>query len=124
MTEIKTKVKRLNRKEFYINYILLVHISDRKYAEILATLMLNYPNTIITEEVKNEIKKILEVTERKEEYQNQMVSKSLSYLTNLGYLIKIQNGAYDLATPCKYLINKTKSSTNINLTFNFQINEH
>lgn len=124
MTEIKTKVKKLNRREFYINYILLVHISDRKYAEILAILMLNFPNTTITEEVKDEIKKILEITERKEEYQNQMVSKSLSHLTNLGYLIKIQNGAYDLAAPCKYLINKTKASKDINLTFNFQINEH
>lgn len=124
MTEIKTKVKKLNRKEFYINYILLVHISERKYAEILAILMLNYPNTTITEETKDEIKKILEVTERKEEYQNQMVSKSLSHLVNLGYLIKIQNGVYELAAACKYLINKTKTSSKINLTFNFQIDEH
>ncbi len=123
MEEIKLKNKDSTLREFYLHFLLLTTFLDQRYAEVLSVLMTNYPSKYIEEEVKIELRKILNVEEKNKSYQDQMISKSLTHLVNEGYLIKIQNGVYELNNNCKHLIKRVKSKKAIKLIFNFTINE-
>lgn len=123
MEEIKLKTQTLSLKEFYLTFLLITTFLDKKYAEILATIMINYPSKYIEEEVKVELRKILNVEDKNKAYQDQMISKSLTHLVNEGYLRKVQNGVYEINDYCKHIIRKSKGKNSIKLTFNFNINE-
>lgn len=123
MEEIKLKNKDSTLREFYLHFLLLTTFLDQRYAEVLSVLMMNYPSKYIEEEVKIELRKILNVEEKNKSYQDQMISKSLTHLVNEGYLIKIQNGVYELNSNCKHLIKRVKGKKAVKLVFNFTINE-
>lgn len=121
--DLKIKNKDVKLQEFFTNYILLVTYLDKRYAEILGLLMSKYPSITIDEEMKKAISQILALRHKKTEYQNQMVSKSLSYLKDEGLIVKIQNGMYDLNDKFKLIAKNIKNKDKITITFNFTINE-
>lgn len=124
--EIRLKAKTVSLNEFYSSYLTLTSYLPKKFAETLAILMVNHNNSVIDESIKVQIKKVLGINGRKEEYQNQMVSKALSYLTSKGYLSKIQNGVYELTAHPKTIIRKLeklKEKDQININFSFILNE-
>ena len=123
MNQIKLKTKTLSLKDFYTSFLLLTTYLDNKYAEVLAVLMKHYPAKYIDEEIKSELVKVLSVENKKKDYQNQIISKTLTYLSNEGYLIKIQNGVYELNKNYQYVIKKVKKEKQLELFFSFKIDE-
>ncbi len=123
---IKLKRKELSKQDFISTYVRLVTDLDRKSVQVLSLLIYNYPNTIIDTETKSSIKSLLNVSNKKESYQNQMVSKMLTKLSQAKYIVKIQNGMYELNSAfrefAKY-ISTLKENEVIELNFNFLINE-
>lgn len=126
MIEIKLKPKVVSLKDFYTSYILLTTYLPKKYAEVLSILMLNYPKSVVDNDIKLQIKQVLKITKRKTEYQDQTVSKSLTYLSEKGFIIKVQNGVYEMSEGVKYIVKKVlkeKNDAKININFPFQLNE-
>ena len=123
---IKLKRKELSKQDFITTYVRLVTDLDRKSVQVLSLLIYNYPNTLIDSETKHSIKSLLNVSNKKESYQNQMVSKMLTKLSQAKYIVKIQNGMYELNSTfrefAKY-ISALKENETIELNFNFLINE-
>ena len=123
---IKLKRKELSKQDFISTYVRLVTDLDRKSVQVLSLLIYNYPNTLIDTRTKAAIKDLLGVENKKESYQNQMVSKMLTKLNQGKYIVKIQNGMYELNSTfrdfAKY-ISSLKSNEMIELNFNFLINE-
>lgn len=121
-TELKLKEKTLSKRDFLTTYLMLVSNLSLEKASILAFMIVNNTSEI-TENVKNEIHKILKVTDNKETYKSQIVSITLGKLVEMNYLKKVKNGKYELWNGGKRLFEFIKDKQNIKLSFQFNIND-
>ena len=121
--KLNFKPVKLNKVEFYLRTIKIMTGLEEKYAKGLAIMLKNYPETVVDENMKKEFIEILELQDNKKSYQNQSISNCLTYLTDNGYLKKIQNGIYSLNSELVALRKGIGESNKVSYVFNFEINE-